>query len=232
LHTEILTLCNITLVCRVSFDILRPCGSVALTTRHPLSAKVGTNFADKRRSLGLYSSLAGWGHGGFFFFSYVGWSCKAGVVLNVCDSTLNSPCYFHCRSPVPNLVEIRSIVTHLSIVRFFYTHFESKVHFCILTSFWRDFISVWTLFCVRIDALGKDRLTVRQRCVGPLGWYEYAHACNSLLMYCNTRKEIQVIPFSCVRRTFVFRCGCQSEWPELFYVVSVLLRSMSFFFTS
>jgi hypothetical protein len=35
---------------------IRPWGSVALTTRHPLQANIGTNSADKQRS------LADWGH--------------------------------------------------------------------------------------------------------------------------------------------------------------------------
>jgi hypothetical protein len=49
-------------VCVCACARARDCLTQALITWHPLSEKVGTNFADKRRLLGHFSSLADSGH--------------------------------------------------------------------------------------------------------------------------------------------------------------------------
>jgi hypothetical protein len=46
-------------------------GSLVLTTWHPLSAKVSTSFANKRRPLGRYSSLADYKPRSLFFLFFI-----------------------------------------------------------------------------------------------------------------------------------------------------------------
>jgi hypothetical protein len=55
-----------------------PLVTVVVTARHPLSAEIGTNFSNKRRPLGWYSSLAESSHRGFF----CGQECERGATID------------------------------------------------------------------------------------------------------------------------------------------------------
>jgi hypothetical protein len=78
-QTLILAKC-ITEVCngRKNMSVFCEVLALVLTTQHPLSAKVGANFADKRRSLGQYSSLADYDQG----VCFVCWNRQRGADLS------------------------------------------------------------------------------------------------------------------------------------------------------